>query len=197
MKKMMLLLACALMGSVNMLAQDGYDTKHEISVSYGAGAISLITTSFGAGLGGALVGETTEESDFGPLAIEYFYHVSEKVGIGGVFVYSSATDEFHQSGSKVSEMNDKFFTLMPSVKFNWLRKNHFGMYSKIAAGGTYDSAEYTRDGASESNKTTSEFHFNFQLSLLGAEFGSGQFRGFAELGVGEQGFALAGLRYKF
>ena len=36
----------------------------------------------------------------------------------------------------------------------------------------------------------------FQASLIGAEFGK-QFRGFAELGVGEQGFLLAGIRYKF
>ena len=38
--------------------------------------------------------------------------------------------------------------------------------------------------------------FNFQASLLGVEFG-GAFRGFVELGFGEQGIALAGLRYKF
>jgi hypothetical protein len=36
----------------------------------------------------------------------------------------------------------------------------------------------------------------FQASLIGAEFGK-QFRGFAELGVGEQGFLLAGISYKF
>ena len=36
----------------------------------------------------------------------------------------------------------------------------------------------------------------FQLSVLGAEFG-GKFRGFAELGIGDQGLLQAGIRYKF
>lgn len=39
-------------------------------------------------------------------------------------------------------------------------------------------------------------YFMFQLSVLGAEFG-GKFRGFAELGVGDQGILQAGIRYKF
>ena len=38
---------------------------------------------------------------------------------------------------------------------------------------------------------------NFQASLLGIEAGSEKIRGFAELGAGEQGIILAGLRYKF
>jgi hypothetical protein len=36
----------------------------------------------------------------------------------------------------------------------------------------------------------------FQVSALGVEFG-GKFRGFAELGVGDQGILQAGIRYKF
>ena len=39
--------------------------------------------------------------------------------------------------------------------------------------------------------------FNFQVSAIGVEVGSPKFRGFAELGYGEQGIALIGLRYKF
>ena len=39
-------------------------------------------------------------------------------------------------------------------------------------------------------------YFMFQLSAIGVEFGS-QFRGFAEVGVGDQGMLIAGVRYKF
>ena len=39
--------------------------------------------------------------------------------------------------------------------------------------------------------------FIFQATALGAEFGSQQFRGFVEAGVGEKGLLCAGLRYKF
>ena len=50
-----------------------------------------------------------------------------------------------------------------------------------------------RNGKSKDDSNT---YFMFQLSLIGAEFGR-QLRGFAELGVGDQGFAQAGIRYKF
>ena len=37
----------------------------------------------------------------------------------------------------------------------------------------------------------------WQLSALGIEFGGAQLRGYIEGGFGTQGFALAGIRYKF
>ena len=43
----------------------------------------------------------------------------------------------------------------------------------------------------------SEIHVNWQASLLGIEAGGPTIRGFLELGTGEQGIALVGLRYKF
>ena len=40
-------------------------------------------------------------------------------------------------------------------------------------------------------------HFNWQASLIGIEVGSPTVRGFAEVGMGEQGIVCAGLRCKF
>ena len=40
-------------------------------------------------------------------------------------------------------------------------------------------------------------HLNWQASLLGIEAGGPQLRGYLEAGVGEQGVAVIGLRYKF
>ena len=51
-----------------------------------------------------------------------------------------------------------------------------------------DRAEYNTD------KT--DFHFNWQVSLIGIEVGK-SLRGFAEGGFGEQGVLMLGLRYKF
>jgi len=45
--------------------------------------------------------------------------------------------------------------------------------------------------------SNNEIRFNFQASLIGVEVGSQKLRGFAEFGVGEQGIAQAGVRYKF
>lgn len=38
---------------------------------------------------------------------------------------------------------------------------------------------------------------DWQVSALGIEFGGAQLRGYIEGGFGTQGFALAGIRYKF
>ena len=43
----------------------------------------------------------------------------------------------------------------------------------------------------------SAVHFNWHVSLIGIEAGSLAIRGFAELGIGEQGILQAGVRYKF
>jgi hypothetical protein len=84
------------------------------------------------------------------------------------------------------EEKTKYYTVMPSVKFNWLRKEHFGMYSSLAAGIMVASLSGSKNGGSDS-KT----NFMCHVTGLGAEFG-GQLRGFAELGFGERGVFTLG-----
>jgi hypothetical protein len=90
---------------------------------------------------------------------------------------------------------------MPSVKFNWLRKNSWGLYSKVAVGASvarFSDQDYNENGKLTGEKNiTNDVFFNFQASLIGIEAGNQQVRGFAEVGVGEQGIFLGGVRYKF
>ena len=94
------------------------------------------------------------------------------------------------------EAKNSFITVLPAVKFNWLRKKYFGMYSKVAAGVSFASKkeDYTDNTPSRSENSV---EFNWQLSALGIEAGSPNVRGFVELGIGEQGMMLAGVRCKF
>ena len=98
-----------------------------------------------------------------------------------------------------NDLSETFLTLMPSVKFNWLRKKHFGMYSGLTAGVMFlsvsanDNAKATDPDAKDETLAS----FMFQVTALGAEFGSEQFRGFVEAGLGEKGTLCAGLRYRF
>ena len=174
MKKILLMLA--LVASINVNAQD--DWKNEIAVSYGAGSNTDIISSFFKGM------FTGKQTDYvGPIALEYFYQTDCGLKIGAVAAYGQCKwDDGNDSKSK-------FYTIMPAVKYNWLRKNHFSMYSKLAAGITIDKDDST---IKEKSTTT----FNFQASFVGMEFG-GAFRGFVEAGLGEQGVFIAGLRYKF
>ena len=71
------------------------------------------------------------------------------------------------------------------------------MSAMNVVGATLRSEKYDSNNNSSNSYDDSTIHVNWQASLLGIEAGSPTIRGFAELGFGEQGIILAGLRYKF
>ena len=198
MKKILVMVAVAMMTAMNVSAQNGYDeTKHEVAVTYGIDSNSQIIDAFET-IGGALVGAKFENEKFtGPISAEYFYHVKNWLGVGGILAYGQNKQDVYLLGDKDGEIKNTYLTLMPAAKFDWLRKKHFGMYSKLAVGATLRNEKYDSDDASYEDDSDSEVHVNWQISLLGIEAGGPTIRGFLELGTGEQGIALIGLRYKF
>lgn len=198
MKKMMLMVAVAIMAVVNVNAQCE-DLKNEVSVSYGFGSVAQFGEGLGEGLVRAIFSDTEYDDGFvlGPISVEYFRHLNNpRLAIGGFVSYSKwDSDILKRGGSheKVGEVKRNYISVMPAVKWYWINKNSFGLYSKGAIGAAFLNSTREEDGKSKDDSGT---YLMYQLSLIGAEFGK-QFRGFAELGVGEQGFFLAGLRYKF
>ena len=192
------MVAIAMMTAMNVNAQNGYDeTKHEVAVSYGLWSNSEIIDAF-ENLGGALVGAKFENGKyFGSISAEYFYHVKNWLGVGGILAYGQFEQDVFLSGDKDGVSKNTYLTLMPAVKFDWLRKNNFGMYSKLAIGATLRNEKYDSEASSNKDHNDSEVHLNWQVSLLGIEAGSPTLRGFLELGTGEQGIGLIGIRYKF
>jgi hypothetical protein len=102
---------------------------------------------------------------------------------------------------------------MPSIKFNWVRSKHFGLYSKLVAGpclhtktDKVDSSTMIISCGPDYSRTTFIDHCDEytdrkigligQVTPLGIEAG-GRLRVFGELGVGIQGVFNAGLRYQF
>lgn len=191
MKKFFVMVAAAIMTAMSLNAQNGYDeTKHEVAISYGVWSNSQIIDEF-ENVGGALVGARFEdEKYFGSISAEYFYHLKNWLGVGGILAYGQRKEDVYLLGKKDGDIKNSYFTLMPAVKFDWLRKKNFGMYSKLAFGATLRTEKYDGD-------TDTEMHINWQASLVGIEAGSPTLRGFLELGTGEQGIALVGVRYKF
>lgn len=189
----------ALMAMVCVQAQDE-NPSHEIGVSYGLG-VSLIGdgigNAVGAGIFDALTGyEWTNKKNFGTLGVEYFYHLADapRTAIGGIFTYARYGEDVEKGGVKEGERTRSYMTLMPSVKYYYVNGKNFGLYSKVAAGVMMMRAKSESNGKSD---TDSDFRFMCQASLLGLEAGSQNFRCFFELGAGEQGIILAGLKYKF
>lgn len=176
MKKLFLMVVAAMMATVSVNAQDEW--QNEIAVAYGSGSNTDIVSSIGVGM---FTGK--QISYWGPVSVEYFRHFSSGLGFGAIAAVGGC--KWKNNGSATTT----YFTFMPAVKYNWLVKNHFGMYSKGAVGITV-----ARDSGDDKSKSRSEF--NWQASFVGMEFGSA-FRGFAEFGFGEQGIIVLGLRYKF
>ncbi len=183
MKKIYLMVAVTIMTVANVNAQD--ELKNEIGVYYGFGSCSDIISTFGTSFN---FDRSDQTSMWGPVGVEYYYHVTPGVAFGAMASIAGCT------WSKNSDASSKYITVMPSVKFNWLRKTHFGLYSSLAAGIMFFSTSIKdENGKDKSENITS---FMGHATALGAEFG-GPFRGFIELGFGERGMLSAGLRYKF
>ena len=191
MKMIFVMAVAAMMATLSVNAQD---FKHEVGVFYGfesaSNVFSLVTSAISAAAG-------DQSSFWGPVGVEYYYNISPVVGLGAVAAYAGCKAEDDKTHKE--DLTESFITVMPSVKFNWLRKKHFGMYSALSAGAMFASVKCNDNAkaADPNAKDETVTVFMFQATALGAEFGGEQFRGFVEAGVGEKGVLCAGLRYKF
>ena len=200
MKKVLLMAVVATMAT-NASAQEGYDdTKHEVAISMGAVSNSqwldifeeVTSTVFTVGY------VTFDNEKFtGPVSAEYFYHANKWLGVGAIGVFGKCTQDVVVSKDQHGKDTNTYYSLLPAVKLDWLRKKHFGMYSKAAIGMTLRHEHVRYDSPEKKDGSHTGTHLNWQASLLGIEAGSPRVRGFVELGVGEQGIAQIGMRYKF
>ncbi len=177
MKKILIMAIVAMMTAVSANAQS--ELSNEISVAYGGGANSDIVSSIAKGM---FTGE--QLSYWGPVSLEYFhYNEGGRAAFGAVAAASGC------KWDDDSNAKSTYITLMPAFKYKWVNSDMFGLYSKAAVGATL-----MKD--SSFDKDESRVMFNWQLSLLGLEFGS-SIRAFAEVGMGEQGIVLGGVRVRF
>lgn len=199
MKKILVMVVATIMATASVKAQNE-DLKHEIGVSYGFG-VSCIGDGIGNALGNGIfdsLGKVkwTNDKQFGTLALEYFYHLDEpKVAVGAIATYAQYGEDLEKNDKKVGDRIRRYFALMPSIKYYWINKNSFGLYSKLAAGAML-LANKASDVETDKTDKDSKMYFMWQVSAIGFEFG-GKFRGFIEAGAGEQGIVLGGLKYKF
>lgn len=222
------IILCGTSMSAQAQNSDYYQTKDEVAISIGGPSNSQIINAFSelfgvmgsaiitsVATGGHYTGYTTYENEKNIPAIsaEYFHHINKTVSIGGIVGFNGTFSDMYctfqrnigdgnatiESKEKVGSAKKYFITVMPAVKFDWLRQKNVGLYSKVAFGLTYMYEQEKQDNEAGEKELNSDSKImgNFQASLLGVEVGSEKFRGFAELGVGEQGIFVVGCRYKF
>ena len=174
----------AMMATVSVNAQEEMP-MNEIAVAYGAGSNTDFIGSMSKGM------FTGKQLDYwGPVSVEYFHRLTSnnRLGLGAVFVVGGC------KWDDSSDAKSQYYTIMPAVKYNWSVGKNVSWYSKAAIGLTFRSQSGTTGTSSKDDDASTIF--NFQASVVGVEVG-GALRGFAELGWGEQGIILAGLRLKF
>ena len=223
MKKLIMIIA-VILTTMNVYAQESeyYNTKHEVGITMGAGTTteifsgladftsitisSVVSSAVTGGLGSGSY-SYGDEHYFPALSAEYYYHVTKGVALGGIIAFNGMDRDMYvewrdnvnnaHHKDKTGKAKRRNISIIPAAKFDWLRKKYFGMYSKLGVGLSfmYESQKDDRSGGTDYSKTT--VIPNIQASLLGIEAGTQNIRGFAELGLGEQGIILAGLRYKF
>ena len=178
------MVVAVMMATASVNAQEEMP-MNEIAVAYGGGSNTDLISSLGKGM---FTGE--QLSYWGPISLEYFHRLTSnnRLGLGGVLVLGGC--KFDDS----TDAKSTYFTIMPALKYNWAVKKIVSWYSKAAIGLTFLSQSgVTKSNTKDDDASTT---FNFQATFVGIEVG-GALRGFAELGIGEQGIILAGLRYKF
>lgn len=199
MKKILLLAVAAMMATVNANAWED-NVKQEVGISLGAWSNSDIINAFET-IGTNILGASTGDEHFvGPIGLEYFYHLNSWFSVGGIGVYGQMHQDLFLTGKKNGkdgEIKNLYLTLMPAMKFDWVRKSHFGVYSKLGIGATLRNEKVDYDASDKDDYNDTEVHVNWQVSLLGLEAGGNRLRGFLEIGTGEQGIFDIGLRYKF
>lgn len=195
MKKLMIL--AAMLAAVVSANAQVEDLRHEIGITYGIG-YSTIGDGIGVGLSAAFTGyELKNDKSFGSLSLEYYYHLKPRFAVGLVGCFSTFSNDLENRETKKIEgdRTRTYITVMPSLKYYWVNKDHFGFYSKLAAGVMFDSDSYNANGNKNSESSA---YFGCQVSPVGLEAGSKNIRGMVEFGFGEQGVgALAGLKFKF
>ncbi len=201
MKKILVLVVVAMMTAINVNAQSD-DLKNEISISYGAGSVSMIGDGIGNSLGNgffdSILGyKWTNDKQFGSIGVEYFRHLNNpRLAVGGIVTFSRYGEDVEKDNQKIGERTRCYISLMPSVKYYWVNGRNFGFYSKVAAGAMLTTSK-SKNLTANTSSNDSKIFFTGQISAIGLEAGSPNFRAFLEGGYGEQGIMLAGVRVKF
>lgn len=203
-KLLLLLLCVALLTKAQEIYNPDTDFKrNEISVSAGIGTSVEFIDAYADVFATLLVGNTTNNTYSGSYSIEYSHRINRLIGLGCIASYEHSSSDYSNiylqgnSDFMGSQKND-YYTLIPTIKFNWLRRKYLTLYSKGGIGITYRHSKDIPSSSQSEGKVEKDddFFFNFQESPIGIELGR-TLCGFAEVGFGQQGCLIIGAKYKF
>lgn len=164
------------------------DTQ-EITVNYGQVTVPQFVYSMAYAIGTIFsFGQLSmDEIKFkGAFGVEYHYWLNDRFTVGGMFNLDKMVGYRNKEDGTVDHFSMNVCSLAAASKISWFNHEHFGMYSKLAIGVSRYIVDIDNSWAPA-----------FQLTPVGCDFGGDTLRGVVELGVGNQGVALIGLKYNF
>lgn len=211
MKKLALTLALSMIFAPCLKAQD---FNNEFDLSYGRASVPGVAYTFASVFATVLTFGYLAPEDFhstGAVTAGYWHYFSPRFSVGGDLAFENfklrfseyrGKDAEGQSLREPSDWNNMTFTsLMPGMKFQWVDRAHFGMYTKANVGGIWYHNDQIKVKADEENweehESSDDFGFAFQLSLIGIEGGNGHWRATTEIGWGMEGLVQVGVKYLF
>lgn len=179
--------------SLRMPYVDMMQYRHHVSLAYGMVSVYDVEPMLG-GLFPELEASGLDEGvNMGAVTLGYGYQLSKQLTVGGVFSYAGQFGTI-QTKPATYVVQQNFFSIMPQVKYNWLNRETWRLYSRVAAGVVVANVGY-QDGT-EINERQTAVSFAFQVSPIGFEFGR-VLAGFVEAGFGATGVLAVGIRKSF
>ena len=181
--KKILFLAAAVLFCMPLFAQDH---RSEITVSYGYAPTSNWSDSFSA-IKDLVSDAKTDISGWGAVTVGYNFRLLGPLSIGAQVVCSTNDQKIRSTGT---DIRNRYWAVMPNVKWTWLNLKIITLYSRGAIGAAFSKAEI------EDAKDEHATRFAYQVSPIGITVG-GRLALYAEAGIGASGSILAGVRYRF
>lgn len=129
------------------------------------------------------------------LQTEYTYQANKWLGVGVTGVYFSYFNQYlnEQTEQQVGKNVVSHFSLYPTLRYTWLNRPSFSLYSSFGLGARFVN-EHDNLKGEESN--SQRFSIAGQFTLIGFTIGK-QFYVYSDLStLGTQGFTTIGIGYR-
>ena len=185
--------------------------RHDLSLSYGIGILPHESHSrscpalHNSGMANNTFNYSTDRPMFISCNGVYIRNFMTRLGVGLQFNYYSVENDFNVYHIKyykklLGGIEEEGFNIMPTIRCFWWNHNHWGFYSRLAAGlNLHKIKEYdwnVHDDVDLNCGTKITKNFAYQLTVVGAEVGGRRVRAFGEFGYGYQGHVSLGVRVK-
>ncbi len=164
-----------------------------VSLATGAGTIVEVGSDFADAFGGGLSGVEERRTSRTEVIVR-IDRDHRSLRLGGSYVYTAWDQDLYFGGVRSGTSTDQVHTLLAHAFVDWIRQEHLEVYSGLAVGAAYWHSSSELSGERQSDDS---YFMAFQLHAIGLGVGSPRFRAFAELGIGSEGFVVAGLSGRF